>query len=129
VVDFTWACREHAAARMQSRSACRVEVGPTLLDYAHRALGPRADILQSAFFRSCHGGDAGEAASIDETDQRCLIVHSGALARALSLVSIPHSGLCFDISPARLAALAGVRGRCVEQNDLTASATAALTSA
>jgi hypothetical protein len=58
-----------------------------------------------------------------------LIVHSGALARALSLVSIPHSGLCFDTSPARLAALAGVRDRCVEQNDLTASATAALTSA
>ena len=80
MVDFTWACREHAAARMQSRSACRVEVGPTLLDYAHRALGPRADILQSAFFRSCHGGDAGEAASIDETDQRCLIVYSGATA-------------------------------------------------
>ena len=128
MVDFTWACREHAAARMQSRSACRVEVGPTLLDYAHRALGPRADILQSAFFRSCHGGDAGEAAGIDETDQRCLSIQAPR-RRALSFVSIPHSGLCFDISPARLVALAGVRGRCVEQNDLTASATAALTSA
>jgi hypothetical protein len=64
----------------------------------------------------------------DETDQRRLIVHSGATPAGAVVVSIPHSGLCFDTSPARLAALAGGRGRCVEQNDLTASATAALIS-
>jgi len=39
MVDFTGACREHATARVQGRSTCRVEVGSTLLDYAHRALG------------------------------------------------------------------------------------------
>ena len=38
MVDFTRTCREHAAAGMQGRSACRLEVGPVLLDYADWAV-------------------------------------------------------------------------------------------
>ena len=96
--------------------------------------------------------------TVDETDQRCLIVRSGATAAG--------AVVCLDTSPARLAALAGVsRRRAVQAargpasageaaageggasaraiftdgpaleasrrqtNDLTASATAALTTA
>ena len=61
------------------------------------------------------------AASVDETDQRCLIVRAGAAAAG--------AVACLDILPVRLATLVGVRGRRAIQNDSTASATAALTSA
>jgi len=58
---------------------------------------------------------------VSTTDQRGLIVRSG----------VPAAGavVCLDTSPARLAALAGVSCPRAVQNDLTASATAALTTA
>ena len=71
-------------------------------------------------YRSRHGGDVGEP-GVDETDQRCLMIRSGATAAG--------AVVCLDTSPAWLAALVGVRGRRAVQNDLTAPATAALTSA
>ena len=67
------------------------------------------------------GGDTGEAARAGETDQCCLWVRSGA--------AVAGALVCFDTSPARLAALAGVSRPRAVQNDLTASATAALTTA
>jgi hypothetical protein len=39
-VDFTSACREHDVARVQSGSACRIEVGQILLDYVDRSVEP-----------------------------------------------------------------------------------------
>src|SRR5215203_5828867 len=65
------------------------------------------------------GGDTGEAARAGETDQCCLWVRSGA--------AVAGALVCFDTS--RLAALAGVSRARAVQNDLTASATAALTTA
>jgi len=56
-----------------------------------------------------------------QTDQRCLIVRAGATAAG--------AVACLDTLPARLATLAGVRGRRPVQNDSTASVTAALISA
>jgi shikimate 5-dehydrogenase len=60
-------------------------------------------------------------ASVDETDQRCLIV--GAGGRAAGAVA------CLDTAPAPLATLVGVGGRRAAQNASTASVTAALISA
>ena len=60
-------------------------------------------------------------AGVDDTNQRCLVVRAGAATAG--------AVACLDASPARLAEVIGVRGRRVVQNDLTASTTAALTSA
>ena len=56
-----------------------------------------------------------------ETRQRCLSVRAGATAAG--------AVACLETLPARLATLAGVRGRRAAQNDSTASVTAALISA
>jgi hypothetical protein len=60
-------------------------------------------------------------ASVDETDQRCLIVRAGV--RAAGAVA------CLDKAPDPFATLIGVCGRRAVQNASTASVTAVLISA